>query len=206
MPDVIRVNTYKDPRFSQTVLHQHGAFLVDGEPYEVEVVGENAAQVRGARSELYTLVVEEFRFYAGNICRFYDETGRLIVQYPSIKWFTVKLADLQPSQFYVDKEKLAAVRTFVKAPEDVVVPVMPWEGRYISQDGHTRLAAAVALGFDKVFAFIEPANGYILGFVGEAQKRGVHTPYDLPVIPHEEYKVKWNQFCDAYFDSISKGN
>ncbi|WP_322173816.1 hypothetical protein [Acutalibacter caecimuris] len=204
MPDITRIDTYGDPRFSQAVLDQHGAFLVDGEPYEVEVVGEHTARIRGARRELYAVVIEDFRFYAGHICDFYDMAGEMVAQYPPVERFAVKLDDLQPSQFYVDQEKLAAVRTFVKGPADVVVPVMPWEGRYISQDGHTRLAAAVDLGFDKVFAFIEPANGYILGFVEEARKRGVHTPYDLPVIPHGEYVVKWHRFCDVYFDRMAE--
>lgn len=75
MPEIQRINTYCDARFSQTVLYQHGAFLVDGEPYEVEITGKDCAQVREARRELYAPLIEEFHFFTGHICRFYFEAS-----------------------------------------------------------------------------------------------------------------------------------
>lgn len=198
-PDIQRINSYEDPRFSSTILRQHGAFLVDGMPYEVEIIGKDSAQVRGESTELYTQVIAEFRFYAGHICRFYNADGQLVIEFPPENLFSVKLEDIQPSQFYVDEDKLAAVRTFIKKAEDIVIPVMRDGGRYISEDGHTRLAAAAIMGIDKVLAFTAPVDDWIFGFVIEAQKRGVYTPYDLCIIPHAEYEVKWNQFCDEYF-------
>ena len=36
------------------------------------------------------------------------------MEFPPVELFAVKLEDIQPSQFYVDQEKLAAVRDFVK--------------------------------------------------------------------------------------------
>lgn len=208
-PEIQRIDSYQDPRFSQRVLDQHGAFLVDGEPYEVEIMGEELAQVRGARRSLYGAVVEEFRFYTGHICRFYDAFGHLIREYPSIEAFAVKLKDIQPSQFYVDRDKLAAVLNFVKEPEDIIIPVTAYGDRFISQDGHTRLVAAVELGFDRVYAFtdrVEDAqfNEILCGFVKEAQRKGICSPYDLKVLPHEEYEVKWNQFCDEYFERMDQ--
>lgn len=41
--NIKRIDTYDDPRFSKEVLLQHGAFLVDGLPYEVEIVSESEA-------------------------------------------------------------------------------------------------------------------------------------------------------------------
>ena len=204
-PDIQRVNRYDDCRFSPKVLRQHGAFIVDGTPYEVEITGRDSAVVRGERPELYSEVIQSFRFYAGHITRFTDSTGEWSLEFPPVELFTVKLEDIQPSQFYVDQEKLAAVRDFVKGGEDVVIPVTPMEGRYISHDGHTRLAAAAALSVDKVFAFIAPVNEGICGFVQEARRRGVESPYELEVIPHEEYEIKWDQFCDEYFQRMEDG-
>lgn len=198
-PDIQRVDSYDDPRFSQKVLCQHGAFLVDGEPYEVEILGRDSAVIRGASPELYRSVIEGFRFFAGHISRFYNSTGELVQEFAPVELFSVKLDDIQPSQFYVDEEKLAAVRQFVHGAEDVVIPVMPDGGRFISQDGHTRLAAAVELELDKVFAFTAAAGEVLRSFAEEARKRGVFSPYDLPVIPHGEYEVKWDQFCDDFF-------
>lgn len=51
--DIQRVNTYDDNRFSQTVLLQHGCFLVDGNPYEVEIISDYEAIVCGADQEVY---------------------------------------------------------------------------------------------------------------------------------------------------------
>ena len=36
--EIQRINTYDDKRFSQAILLQHGCFLVDGKPYEVEII------------------------------------------------------------------------------------------------------------------------------------------------------------------------
>lgn len=201
-PDIQRVDSYEDPRFSPKVLCQHGAFLVDGEPYEVEILGRDSAVIRGSRQELYSSVIEVFRFYAGHISRFYDSVGELVQEFAPMELFSVKLNAIQPSQFYVDEEKLAAVWQFVRRAEDVVIPVTPEGGRFISQDGHTRLAAAVRLGIDKAYAFIGDADDtddILRSFAEEARNRGVLSPYDLPVIPHGEYEVKWNQFCDEFF-------
>lgn len=198
--EIERINGYSDSRFSQKALLQHGAFLIDGQPYEVEVTGPCSALVRGPDREAYPELIELFRFYGEHICRFYGEEGELLAEYPPVELFRLRLDCLQPSQFFVDIDKLEAVKSFVRAPEDIAVPVQRYEDRFISQDGHTRLAAAVELGFEYVLAFETQANDYILGFVAEAIRRGVSSPYDLPVIPHEEYEIKWNQFCDGFFE------
>ena len=38
--NIKRINTYDDKRFSQKVLNQHGCFLVEEEPYEVEIISD----------------------------------------------------------------------------------------------------------------------------------------------------------------------
>lgn len=173
--------------------------LVDGEPYEVEILNRDSAVIRGARQGLYSGAIEDFRFFAGHISRFYNSTGELVQEFAPVELFPVKLDAIQPSQFYVDEEKLTAVRQFVHGAEDVVIPVTPEGGRFISRDGHTRLVAAVERGFDKVFAFAVDVEDVLRGFAEEARHRGVFSPYDLPVIPHGEYEVKWDQFCDDFF-------
>lgn len=199
MPEIQRVDAYCDHRFSQTVLFQHGAFLVDGEPYEVEIIGKDSAKVKGPRRELYAPLIEEFRFFAEHISRFYDQTGALIAEFPPVRLFPLKLSKIQPSQFYVDEDKLQAVRTFLFTPEDIIVPVIQLENRYVSLDGHTRLAAAVDAGYDSIYAFCSKSDDYIFSFVEEAKKRGVFSPRDLKRVSHKEYEIVWNQFCDDFF-------
>lgn len=203
-PDIQRVNAYDDPRFSPTVLRQHGAFLVNGAPCQVEITGEDSATIYGGAGEFVLPLIEDFRFYAEHICKFYDEGGGLLAEFPPVERFQLPIGEIQPSQFYVDEDKLKAVRSFIHRPEDIVIPVIRHEGRYVSLDGHTRLAAAVDAGFDSVRAFFTEGGDYILGFVEEAQKRGVRSPYDLKRVSHEEYEVVWNRFCDEFFERHSQ--
>lgn len=197
--DIKRIDSYEDCRFSKNVLYQHGAFLVNGLPYEVEVTDGQSAVVRGMDSGLYREVIDTFRFYAGHIRRFTDKDGRLVREFPPVEIFKVGLREIQPSQFYVDDMKLAAVKTFIHGPEDIVIPVLRDGEGYISLDGHTRLASAIDAGYEEVCAFISEDPGCIQGFVEEARKRGVYTPYDLKRVTHEDYEVLWNKFCDDYF-------
>lgn len=214
--EIERIDSYADARFDSEVLRQHGAFLMDGQyPCAFRIVDERTAVVRlpacaqtGASREA---VLEEFRFYAEHITRFFDEKGTLLKEYPPVETFDLAIDAIQPSQFYVDREKLEAVSSFVKRPEDVVIPVMRCEPaapaetgpenvcRYISLDGHTRLYCAWQSGMKQVRAFPAEENDYIYDFVKEAQDRGVYKVGGMTVLSHEEYAEKWHRFCEAYF-------
>lgn len=196
-----RINTYDDTRFSEKILKQHGAFVInDMILCEVEIVGESEAVIHGDVEVFYDMLIDEFRFYTEHICKFYNEKNELIKEFEPKERFRVELRDIQPSQFYVDEEKIEAVKSFVNEPGDIIVPLIKTDGRYVSLDGHTRLATAVELGFDEVFGFCTEADEYIYAFANEAKKRGICTPYDLKKVSHAEYDVLWNQFCDAFFE------
>ena len=112
--DIQRIDNYTDTRFSKTVLEQHGAYLIDGDPYEIEITGSSEATVRGKDPAAYAELIEEFRFHAPHIVRFFDDTGSPLAEYPVPEIIEVKPEQIQPSQFFVDEEKLAAIRTFIQ--------------------------------------------------------------------------------------------
>lgn len=197
--EIERINTYQDSRFSQRVLNQHGCFLVDGVPCEVEIISGREAVIRGGNPDANSAVIEEFRFYTPHITVFFDENRKLIQEFPPVEILKVRLSDIQPSQFYVDEDKVAAVSSFLHDGEDIVIQVMPWEDRYISLDGHTRLFYAAKMGWETVNAVVEASGDYIFGFVAEAIARNVRTPRDLTLLSHSEYDLKWNKFCDDFF-------
>ncbi len=198
--EIQRINEYVDERFDQEVLRQHGAFLVDGHPCSFRIVDGHSAKVYYHDYTDMEEILDTFRFYAGHISQFYTEDGRLLKEYEDVKVFDLPIGQIQPSQFYVDQDKLRAVGSFIQGPEDIVIPVLEHEGRYVSADGHTRLYLACQRGYGCVRAFPEKdAGGYLLEFVREAQNRGVFHVEDLKKLPHEEYEVKWNQFCDDFF-------
>lgn len=194
-----RINSYQDARFSQAVLNQHGCFLVDGAPYEIEIISRHEAVIRGREAAVYPEIIEYFRFYTPHITVFYDDRGTLLQEYPPAHLITLSLSDIQPSQFYVDDEKISAVSSFLHKEEDIIIQVQKYGNRYISLDGHTRLYYAVMMGWKTVTAVEEPSSECIVDFVAEAIRRGIRTPYDLLPVSHEEYEVKWNQFCETYF-------
>lgn len=198
-----RINTYRDSRFSQRVLFQHGAYLIDEKPYEVEFCSAFDVVLRGPKPECYEALMEEFRFHAPHASNFYDEKGNLLKAYPLPQLISLSLEDIQPSQFYVDEEKLDAVRQFVHSPEDVIIQVHRCSQRYLSLDGHTRLYYAWLQGFPWVRAVEIHADKYIFDFVNQAQHRGIYAPKDLTLLPHHVYEEKWNAYCDAYFSVCS---
>lgn len=193
------MDNYTDGRFSAVVLRQHGGFLIDGEPYEVEIISPDTAVVRGMCADNFSHLAEEFRFYAPHICRFADEKGDVVAEYPPPELISVALDEIQPSQFYADEEKLAAVSAFIHAPEDIVIQVKRWGDRCVSLDGHTRLYLAVQRGYDSVRAAVSESDDWVWRFVHEARARGVYTPRDLKLLSHEEYEREWNGFCDRIF-------
>ena len=44
--EIRRIDAYQDSRFSQKVLYQHGCFLVDESPYEVEIISNREPLLR----------------------------------------------------------------------------------------------------------------------------------------------------------------
>lgn len=203
--EIERIDTYDDDRFDKEVLKQHGAFLVDGQyPCSFRIVDEKTAVVGYHNYEGIEELIEEFRFYAEHITCFLDEQGNLLKEYPRVKTFDLELDQIQPSQFFVDEDKLKEVASFVRGPEDVVIPVTRMENtnQYISQDGHTRMYCACQKGIRTVKAFLaEEENDYISYFVEEARNRGIYKISDMQVLSHEEYTEKWHRFCDEYFSS-----
>ena len=194
--NIQRINSYDDPRFSPAALRQHGCYLVDGQTTEVLVLSADTARITGAACPE---LIEAFRFHAPHITRFVDEAGGILAAYPPRALLTLPIADIQPSQFFVDEDKLTAVADFIPAPEDVIIQALPHEGRCIALDGHTRLYLALQRGWTHIRAVVEEADDSIHAFVDETQRRGIRTPADMTLLPHAAYEIQWNQFCDDFF-------
>ena len=200
-----RINTYDDPRFSPEARVQHGCYLVGGTPCEVRIVAQDTAVICGCPTSEITALIESFRFNAPHITRFLHADGTWLADLPPVIPFPVALADVQPSQFYVDEEKRAAVASFIHRAEDVIIPVIAHPaapGRFISLDGHTRLRIAVENGWTHVRAVLDTADDVLLAFAAEAARRGIRTPADMTLLSHADYEVQWNLFCDDFMASL----
>lgn len=195
-----RINEYSDIRFDKNVLMQHGAFLIDGvKPVSFHITNSDSATVFFEGTIPIEEVIEEFRFYAEHIILFYDKEGKKIKEFPKIKVFSLLIENIQPSQFFVDEQKIEAVHSFLKENE-IYIPVSKIQNQYVALDGHTRLFCAMEKKIDTVWGFEVKPGDYIQDFVVEAKKRNIHSPKDLKKLSHEEYREKWNGFCDEFFN------
>jgi len=195
-----RINSYEDDRFDEDILRQHGAFIVD-EKYKCsfKIINNDSAIVFFDKEIDVLKMIEEFRFYSEHITNFYDENKNLVKAFPPLELFQINLEVIQPSQFYVDMDKVKAIQGFVKSGEDIYIPLAKIKDYIISEDGHTRLYYAATKGYSKVWGFFTEPGDYTEEFAEEARRRQVYSPYDLKLLTHEEYKLKWHKFCDDFF-------
>lgn len=196
--NITRINRYDDHRFSQEALNQHGCYLADGVPIEIKIISQREAIIKGDKT-YFDEVIDEFRFNAEHITKFYDESGELVKKFKDLELFKLDLDKIQPIQFFVDSDKLEAVKSFVNDEKDIIIPVAKHEGTYASLDGHTRLYLAYILGFRHVYAYYSENFDDFDYFFDEARKRNIYAAKDLILLEHEEYIEKWDKFCDEYY-------
>lgn len=195
-----RINIYEDDRFDKDILRQHGAFIID-EKYKCSfrIINKDSAIVFYDKEIDLNKLIDEFRFYAEHIINFYDANMKVIKSFPAKEIFHISIKDIQPSQFYIDIDKVKAIESFIESEEDICIPLTKIKDHFVSIDGHTRLYYATIKGYSKIRAFFTEPGDYLEDFVEEARKRNVYSPYDLKLISHEEYKIKWHKFCDDFF-------
>lgn len=177
--EIQRINEYADERFDPEILRQHGAFLVDGCPCSFRILDGHSARVYYHDYSDMEDILDTFRFYTGHISRFYRSDGGLLKEYEDVEVFDLPIGQIQPSQFYVDQEKLRAVGSFIWEPEDIVIPVLEHEGCYVSADGHTRLYLAYQRGYDHVRAFLEKDAGGIFWSLLRRPRAGVSSMWRI---------------------------
>ena len=123
-----------------------------------------------------------------------------------------RLKDLQPSQFYISEKKLREVRSWFR-PDDLSgfepIPVRILGGVPVMTDGHTRAAAALLAGLESVPLCRDRDDLDLEMYrrcVDECRRRQVVSPGDLVsrVVPEEEYREKWDRWCDRMQEEVLK--
>lgn len=194
-----RIETYDDERFDREVLNEHGCYIVQNKyPVEIKIISSYEAIIKGNK-EFFDGVIEEFRFYSKHITTFYDKDGNVVKCFDRIDIFKIEIDRIQPLQFFVDENKLNAVKTFVRKKEDIIIPLDIYDGEYVCLDGHTRLFLAYKLGFSHVYGYITDGFEGEEFFVEETKKRGIKKAKDMALVSHDEYEIKWHAFCDDYY-------
>lgn len=116
----------------------------------------------------------------------------------------LQLKDLQPSQFYISKDKIEAILKWFK-PHDLSnfnpIPIKLLNGKLVMTDGHTRAVVAIMHGLDKVPIVLESDDlswDMYEKCVEECIKRDIKSPYDLlnQIVDKATYHEKWDKWCD----------
>jgi len=126
--------------------------------------------------------------------------------------FEADLAALQPSQLYVNEEKLAKVeRELGEGCRMEPVPVMLLDGRRVLTDGHTRAFAALRRGDRTLPAYWETDEldweAYRI-CVGWCLDAGIGSVADLEgrVLSSEDYQRLWLDRCRAMHADRAPGD
>lgn len=195
-----RIDDYKNLDINQNICNQHGVFRMnDNTLATVEIISQDSAVVQLENNECLNELIEEFRFYAEHITHFYNKKLELLKEFPHKNLIEIDIFELQPSQFFVNEDKVNAVSSFVNSSKDVVIPIIKKDEMIIVLDGHTRLYAASMKGIKTVFVFDTETDQYIYDFVQEAQRRNIKNVSDLKRLSHEDYEKEWYSYCDNYF-------
>lgn len=146
------------------------------------------------------------------------EEGELVTEfgYPSQVFIlhkcVFKLAELQPSQFYISEKKLSEVESWFD-PSDLSnfepVPVKMLDGIVVMTDGHTRAVAALKAGTDEIPTVWDTDDldwEMYRRCVEECRSRQVFSPLDLldRVVSEAEYAVKWDAWCDEMHAEVER--
>ena len=167
--------------------------------YDFEIINHHQAILHTEAMSCPELVIDEFLFYSGFISHIETVNGRIVYHQPKKKIISLEISKIQPSQLYINEKKLDRLLTWIKSPEEIIIPVIRRGTQWVSIDGHTRLKAAQLLGFKQIYVYVDEFEPYIDDFIQFCQQDKKFTIYDLPVISNEDYQIQWCLFCDQYF-------
>lgn len=166
-------------------------------------------EINGQEATLFTNgnpyineAIEEFLFYSSFVLSVKDEHGRILATRTQNQPYWFEISSIQPSQFYINEKKLEGCKKWIKGPEDIYIPIAVRDNKVISLDGHTRLRAALDLGYTSVLVYPDAYDDTIFLFVQEAIRRKIHSVSDMELVSADAYALKWNKYCDDLFASL----
>lgn len=143
--------------------------------------------------------IDVFLFYSGFVTLIKDPEGLVLREKASDKFALLDISKIQPSQFYINERKLTNCKRWIKSQSDIMIPTSVIDGNVIALDGHTRLRAALDLGYKHAYGYADNCGEYITHFVEETRKRDVFDVSNMKILSDERYKVKWHDYCDEFF-------
>jgi hypothetical protein len=129
-----------------------------------------------------------------------------------IKKFMMKLNEIQPSQLYINSEKLSIVmKTFDSNKPELMepIPIKELGNKIVFVDGHTRAFATFLHNFSEVPVYWEDEeldwDAYEI-CVEWCRKEQIHTIADLKnrVVSQKDYEILWYKRCEKMQQDLKK--
>ena len=176
--------------------------VIDDKEYYYEFcIKNNEALIKTNDLKYIENAIDEFRFYNLNITKFYTNDNSFYKEFDYVYTFKLPIKILQPSQFFIDKDKLKIIEENINF-DSINIPVCIINDEYVILDGHTRLYALYENDYKMVNVYIDKAFSHIDDFVYMAKENNIFNIKNLVKLSHDEYDKYWNKFCDDYFDAI----
>jgi GNAT superfamily N-acetyltransferase len=113
----------------------------------------------------------------------------------------IEAEKLQPSQFYINEEKLILLEKEFNIDIFEPIPIKRLGQDMVMTDGHTRTTYLIQNGY-KCIPTIEESDildweAYIIN-VNDCKERGVKSAFDLLhcIVPNDFFKLNWDNYCD----------
>lgn len=117
--------------------------------------------------------------------------------------FLLPVSGLQPSQLYISRGKLTAVREWFRADsirQFDPIPVKEYRGLHLMTDGHTRSVAAFLAGWREIPVYLDPdeldmnAYGTCLNW---CMQECISSPASLAerIVDYKDYERLWKKRC-----------
>lgn len=128
------------------------------------------------------------------------------------KFLEIELINIQPSQLYISKQKLAKVREKFN-PKDIstldVIPIKKINSIIFYTDGHTRAFAAYQAGFTKIPVIWEDEEldwELYQICIKWCNNEGIYSIADLNdfVIDQKNYELLWYRRCENLHKELMK--
>jgi hypothetical protein len=129
-----------------------------------------------------------------------------------MKFFEMELINIQPSQLYVNKQKLAKVKEKFN-PKDIftldLIPIKKIKNSLFYTDGHTRAFAAYQAGFTKIPVIWEEEEldwELYQICIEWCTNEGIFSIADLSerVVNQKDYELLWYKRCDDLHEKLTK--
>jgi hypothetical protein len=129
-----------------------------------------------------------------------------------MKFFEMELINIQPSQLYISKQKLAKVKEKFN-PKDIstldVIPIKKIKNNLFYTDGHTRAFAAYQAGFTKIPVIWEEdeLDWELYQICIEwCTNEGIFSIANLSerVVNQKDYELLWYKRCDDLHQELTK--